>query len=118
MPGLEAIPQQERLRRRVDFEYVYKHGERVADRTFICYIARREGAGRKFGMAVSRKVGNAVVRNRVKRRIREAYRHLRKHLRDDVTIVIVARAPAAQLTADECEDTIGRLLRKGDVVRA
>lgn len=57
------------------------------------YLSRGPGPAR-FGLAVSRKVGGAVVRNRVKRHLREAIRHLRSGL-DGVDIVIIARTEAA-----------------------
>lgn len=57
------------------------------------YLARGPGPAR-FGLAVSRKVGGAVVRNRVKRHLREAIRHVRAGL-DGVDLVIIARTEAA-----------------------
>ncbi len=53
--------------------------------------------GRRLGITVSRKVGNAVVRNRVKRSIREWFRQSRQDLECDVDIVVVARPRAAAL---------------------
>ena len=68
VPGRESFPRRERLTSPREFREVFEHGRRAAGQAFICYVA--EGQGRKMGMAVSRKVGGAVVRNRVKRYIR------------------------------------------------
>lgn len=84
---------------------------------FICYGVRRAGQGRKMGCAVSRRVGRAVVRNRVKRYIREVYRKHRATLRDNVHLVVVARPASAGLDYHACEREIRRFFRKGDVVR-
>lgn len=116
LPGLERFPRRERLRTGSEFRAVYENGQKSLGREFVCYVVRHEGNGRKFGMAVSRKVGGAVTRNRVKRYLREIYRTCRKRLHDDVTIVIVARHKAASLSFAECDEAVGQLLQKGGVL--
>lgn len=116
MSGRESFPRRERLTKTHEYRDVYEHGHRVVGPAFICYVVRHEGQGRKFGLAVSRKVGGAVTRNRVKRYIREVYRTSRKHLVDDIRMVVVARPASANLTFTECEEAIGRLFRKGEAL--
>ena len=113
MPGLERFPRREHLTRKRDFLAIYAEGARRADRSFICYVARREGQGRKIGFAVSRKVGNAVARNRVKRFLREFYRTHRQVLADDVYMVVVARPGCVDLTCRECARAMRQLLKEG-----
>jgi len=73
-----------------------------------------------MGLAVSRKVGRAVVRNRVKRRIREIYRTHRNDIRindgvgchgEDVHMVIVARAASTRLNYHQSEDALRQLFQ-------
>lgn len=116
MPGQETFPRSERLIRRKEFVDVYQHGDKQVGRGFICYVARQEGQGRKFGVAVSRKVGGAVTRNRVKRFIREAYRTSRKHLIDQFQMVVVARPGSASMTYHECREAIRQLFQRGEVL--
>ena len=110
MPGLYRFPKRERLTRRAEYLRMYREGDKEVGRAFVCYVARREGQGRKLGCVVSRKVGGAVVRNRVKRYIREVYRTHRPHLMDDVHVVLVARNAAARMDFYQCEEAIRRLL--------
>ena len=117
MPGLQTFPRNERLTKPSEFRDVYGRGRKAVGHSFVCYVARRECQGRKFGMAVSRKVGGAVTRNRVKRYLREIYRNCREDLKDDMSIVIVARSAASTLGFAECEEAIHRLFRKGGALR-
>ncbi len=118
MQGRAKFPRRERLTKRREFLEVYEHAGKTAGREFICYVAQQEGRGRKLGLAVSRKVGNAVVRNRVKRYIREVYRTHRAEFADDIYIVIIARPSAAKLGYRECEEALCGLFRSGEAFRA
>lgn len=113
VPGRESLPRRERLTLPREYREVFDQGRRTVGQAFICYVVRNEGQGRKFGMAVSRKVGGAVVRNRVKRYIREVYRKSRAQLDTDLRMVIVARPAAASLSCAECHDALTRLFRQG-----
>ena len=117
MKGHAKFPRQERLTKTREYQEVYRKGTRWVGRAFVCYVVQRQGQGRRFGMAVSRRVGGAVVRNRVKRYIRETYRTQREHLIDDFSMVVVARHAAASMSYGECEAAIGGLFRKGHVLR-
>ncbi len=113
VPGRESLPRRERLTSPREYREVFDRGRRTVGQAFICYVARNEGQGRKFGMTVSRKIGGAVVRNRVKRCIREAYRKSRARLEDDLRMVIVAKPAAAGMSGAECQEALTRLFRQG-----
>lgn len=112
MPGSQEFPRQERLTRRKEYLEVYREGVKRVGPAFICYAARRDGRGKKFGFAVSRKVGKAVTRNRVKRYLREIYRTHRDCLAEGVYLVVVARPEAASLDFAACRDTLRRTVGK------
>jgi ribonuclease P protein component len=71
----QGLPKDRRLRKRTEFQKVYEEGQRISGRLFTLFIRETasEAPGR-FGMTVSRKVGRAVVRVRVKRLLRESVR--------------------------------------------
>lgn len=94
----------------------------MSSRSFIVLTAQAREASRgapRLGITASRKVGSAVVRNRVKRRVREWFRRRRSELPEARDIVVIARAGAADLDqrATEAElDGVARRLRTSDPV--
>lgn len=64
----------------------------------------------RLGLTVSRKVGNAVVRNRVKRRVREWFRHEADMLPSGLDIVVIARRDAATLPPQETRRVLNTLV--------
>lgn len=93
-----------RLKKRAAFTYVYKRGEKSASRHLLLLCAK-SGEGLKIGLSVSKKVGNAVTRNRVKRLLREGLRPLEQKINPSFMYVIVAHPSAAELDyADICAE--------------
>ena len=86
-------------------------------RYFVCYMVQRNGQGCKLGLAVSRKVGNAVARNRVKRFLREYFRtHRAQFLVEDLQMVIVARPAAATASYAERKAALYTLFQRGGIL--
>lgn len=114
--GKYGLPKENRLLKRRDFQRVYREGRLFQDRYFkIFYL---EGAGPpRLGLAVSRRLGKAVARNRTKRIIREAFR-LNKDLFAGLEVVIQPRAAAMDLSKKELRErflrVIARLPREQD----
>lgn len=78
-------------------------GFRFQTAHFVIYLAKLPGqAAARLGLAVSRQIGNAVVRNRIKRRLRESFRcSLKPLLHPGSAIMVVARQGAAELKTQE-----------------
>ncbi len=116
MPGQNKFPRAARLTRKSEYETVFRHGERVSGRAFVCYWRRREAQGCKLGMTVSRKVGNAVVRNRIKRHVREFFRTHRALFCEPVDVAVIARTESAGLSGRECAVALRELLQRGRIM--
>jgi len=91
-----------RLSRSADFERVYRHGRSSANRHLVVYAFPTGSAGTpRLGMSVSRKVGDAVERNQIKRLLREAFAAARGELAEGQDVVVVARPAAGELASRE-----------------
>jgi ribonuclease P protein component len=102
-----------RLSRSADFERVYRKGRSQGNRHLVLYSFPREDApadGPRLGVSVSRKVGGAVQRNRVKRLLREAFRARAGELPPGHDYVVVARPEARELAEREGLEGVRRAL--------
>lgn len=99
-----------RLTRSADFERVRKHGRSWAHPLLIFSAVRNELDCTRFGFIVSRRVGKAVVRNRVKRRLREAMRHHLNELPPGWDVVLVARPPIAEARFADIDNALAQAL--------
>jgi ribonuclease P protein component len=106
-------PKRGRLSRSAEFERVYRQGRSVGNRFLVLYAFPRAGGsadGPRLGLSVSRKVGGAVERNRVKRLLREAFAQEAERVPADHDVVIVARPEARDLAEREGLEGVSRAL--------
>ncbi len=97
-----GLPREGRLRRRVDFDRVMQNGRKVVHPALVVWVQPSPaGVDRpRLGLAVSRKVGNAPIRNRVKRVLRAAFGVLSERRPEPLDVVVVARPGSAPLDRD------------------
>ncbi len=96
----------ERLKKNSDFQAVYRQGKSKAGYLTVFCCAKNDLPYARLGVSVSKKVGNSVVRHRLKRLIKEAYRLNEEHFQPGYDYVIIARKPAADKGFREIERSI------------
>ena len=100
-----------RIKRNSDFQAIYKNGKSVANRQFVVYTYKnRDLKHFRLGISVSKKLGNAVTRNRIKRAIRENFKvHKQNIIAKD--IIVIARQPAKDMNTLEIQSSLEHVLK-------
>jgi ribonuclease P protein component len=111
----EALPRQKRLAKRRDFLRVYETGRKLFCRYAVLFFASNDLSHSRLGVTATKKLGNANVRNRLKRWTREVYRRRRAPLDLDdrrVDIVVNVKPNASEVTFHEFSEDVGRALQR------
>jgi len=108
----ETFPRQLRLRRRAEFRAVQERGRKVHTAHFLLFALDGAPGAARFGITASRKVGSAVVRNRLKRYLREVFRRHRDEFPRDKDVVVLVKQAAAQLDAQTVAAEVLRASRR------
>ncbi len=98
------------LKERRDFQHVYKKGKTYANHSLVLYVLETEELKGRVGFAAGKKLGCAVVRNRVKRLLRECYRLHQGDIRESLALILVGRKP---VTGQSCQETEKAFLALG-----
>lgn len=112
-PGIKgafSFPKDERLLRRVDFVNVNRSGKHCHMRHFIAIAGKNELGTTRLGITASKKVGNAIRRNRAKRLIREFYRLNKARLPKGYDIVVIAKKGAGYLNLRKAEKELEEII--------
>lgn len=104
------------LKKNNEFHRVYQKGRYAASGSLVIYVLKNRTGAPRFGITTSKKVGNSVQRNRMRRLIRENIRHLVNRLTSGLDVVFVARKADRVSTYDTIGKEMRYLLRKLDIL--
>ena len=99
------------LKKNCDFQKVYTEGKSYANRYLVMYLLKNKSEKNRVGISVSKKVGNSVVRHRVKRLIRESYRLNNGNYTQGYDIIIIARTTVKGKSYQEVESALNHLTK-------
>ena len=117
LKGTEGLPKSARLLKRAEFLKLSRTGAKLQSASFIVISNTNHRPESRLGITVSGKVGNAVIRNRIKRHVREFFRRCRPALRPGTDILVIARKSAASLAGPGIEKELGRALNHPSLSR-
>ena len=107
----EGFPKAARIRRRREFLSFGRTGGRRRTEHFV-FLTEPSVARPRLGITVSRKIGCAVVRNRLKRRVRELYRRHPERSRLDRDVVVIAKPGAGELSIEALRSNLSAVLSR------
>lgn len=109
-----------RVKSEKDFQKVFHDGESKANRQFVVYkLPKKEQKHFRVGISVGTKLGNAVLRNNIKRRIRHAIRELEKEksFNHEVDFIVIARNPVKQMEFTEIKNSLSHVLSLSHIIQ-
>ena len=107
----------ESLKKNADFKNCYSKGRSFVNRYLVLYLCGNEQEKNRFGISVSKKVGNSVVRHRTVRLIREVCRLHENEFNGGYDIVFVARVRAKGIDYFRMENALMQLVKKAGIYK-
>ncbi|MDO5457483.1 MAG: ribonuclease P protein component [Atopococcus tabaci] len=100
-----------RVKSEREFQDVFNSGKSMANKQFVIYTLTKPGQDHfRVGISVSKKMGNAVKRNKIKRLIRSSIQELSSSLKNDVDFIIIARQPTSTMNYQEVLSSLKHVL--------
>lgn len=106
-----------RIRQNVEFQQIRKEGLSYSNELLVFCVLANQLPYSRFGFSVSSRLGNAVVRNRIKRRLREALRLRMEMIKPGWDIVVIAKRSVSGADFHKLDAACARLLRRAHLLR-
>ncbi|WP_018665268.1 ribonuclease P protein component [Heyndrickxia acidiproducens] len=107
-----------RVKKNTDFQDVFQNGKSYANRQFVVYVLKNTDHEHfRIGLSVSKKLGNAVKRNEIKRYIRQTFLELKEAIDPKNDYIIIARKPAAEMNFQEVKKSLIHVLHIAKVLK-
>lgn len=104
------------LKRNKEFRYAYRAGKSAGSKSMVLIYAKGRQDEIKIGFSVSKKLGNAVVRNRIKRRLREAVTPLIPDIKKGWKLIFIAKAPVRDEKLPAINSSMQYMLKKANLL--
>ncbi len=105
-----SFPKKQRLLKRKDFVNLNQRGRRIYSKNFLILLKKNNLTFSRLGITVTKKIGKAVRRNRIKRLIREFFRLNKSRLPKGYDICIIARADVSKFKLQDIKKELGGIL--------
>ena len=108
----ERFSKRARLRKRNEYLLVQRSGKKIHSKAFLGLVLSNDARASRLGITTSKRLGNAVQRNRLRRLIREAFRRGWMPVPSGIDLVVIAKKPAAGMDNQAIFDDLGGLGRR------
>ncbi|MCK9443759.1 MAG: ribonuclease P protein component [Tissierellaceae bacterium] len=105
-----------RLRSNMEFKKVYSGGKNYWNKYLIIYVRKNNLNYTRIGYSISKKVGNSVVRNKIRRRMKEIYRLKLNNIKEGYDIIIIPKRNAVNISYLELESAMLHIFKLGDII--
>lgn len=104
-----------RMKKNSQFDYIFKNGKTIKNSKLLIFYSKSKSSTPKIGVVVSKKIGNSVTRNRVKRLLREIIRQNLSAMNGKYNYIFVARSGIECLTFNEINTILVKLIAKSEI---
>ncbi|SDN62299.1 ribonuclease P protein component [Fictibacillus solisalsi] len=112
------MEKQKRLKKNEEFQEVFKRGKSSANRQFVIYaLEKNDQPHLRLGLSVSKRVGKAVTRNRIKRVVKEIFMKHEEEIASNRDYIVIARNPTADMDYFEMEKSLLHVLQRAGLFR-
>ena len=115
LDGVEFLRKSFRVKKEKDFNAIFQKGKSVANRKFVVYRLENSEQHFRVGLSVSKKLGNAVTRNQIKRRIRHVLIAHKDQIIENLDFVVIARKGVEEMNYAEIEKNLLHVLRLANI---
>ncbi len=108
----------ETIKKNTDFKRVYNHKKSKANTFLVIYKMKNDYDYSRLGISVSKKVGNAIIRNKTRRRLKEIFRLNEHKIKQSYDIIVIVRIRAKDITYKDLEKNFIYLLKKSNLLKS
>lgn len=105
------------LRSNMEFRRVYSKGKNYWNRNLVLYISKNDLGYNRVGYSITKKIGNSVVRNRIRRRMKEIYRLNFQGLKGNYDLILIPKRNVVDLSYKDLESAMFHILRLAGIIR-
>lgn len=110
------LEKQYRLKKNKEYNYIYRKGESVYSKVLTVYFVKTKIKPFKVGFSISSKIGNSVIRHKVKRKLTHLFREFITQVNPNYNYIFVARAGIENMTYDQLKVEMKKVLTKGKFI--
>lgn len=105
-----------RLRSNMEFRKVYSGGKNYWNRNLVLYVKKNNIGNTRVGYSITKKIGNSVIRNKIRRRMKEIYRLNFKCIKSNYDLIFIPKKNVVDISYKELESAMLHILKLAGVL--